>query len=129
MDIKDLSPKMQNFILQHSPSDIMYAIKNPDTVDDALIEQCVEAASRAIDKHTNRTFYARTQTRLYNVPGWQTGFERVLYLDDDLLTVTTLTNAMHSTLCSVRGANQRRMRFIPASPSAGAASAAASPFG
>jgi hypothetical protein len=29
MDIKDLSPKMQNFILQHNPSDIMYAIKNP----------------------------------------------------------------------------------------------------
>ena len=29
MDIKDLSPKMQNFIMQHSPSDIMYAIKNP----------------------------------------------------------------------------------------------------
>ena len=67
-------------------------IKTPDTVDDALIEQCIEAASRAIDKYTNRTFYARTQTRLYNVPGWQTGFERVLYLDDDLLTVTTLTN-------------------------------------
>jgi hypothetical protein len=28
MDIKDLSPKMQNFIMQHSPGDIMYAIKS-----------------------------------------------------------------------------------------------------
>lgn len=58
-----------------------------DATDDAVIEDLVEAASRAIDRFTGRTFYARSETRLYDTPGAAT-----LWLDDDLLTVTALTN-------------------------------------
>lgn len=62
-------------------------IDSTDTTDDGVIEQCIEAASRYIDNETGRTFYARTETHYHDVPGG-----RVLKLDDDLLTITTLTN-------------------------------------
>ena len=64
--------------------------KNVDSVnaaDDTSIEDIIEAASRFIDTETGRTFYARTETRSFDVPGG-----RELRLDDDLLTITTLTN-------------------------------------
>ena len=60
-----------------------------------MIEQCIEAASRYIDNETGRTFYARTETRYYDVSG-----SRVLKLDDDLLTITTLTNGDDNTIAS-----------------------------
>ena len=62
-------------------------IASSDATDDTVIEQCIEAASRYIDNETGRTFYARTDTRYYDVPSGRT-----LKLDDDLLTITTLTN-------------------------------------
>lgn len=62
-------------------------ISSTDAGDDTVIEQCVEAASRYIDGEVGRTFYARTETRYYDTPG-----SRILKLDDDLLTITTLTN-------------------------------------
>jgi hypothetical protein len=55
--------------------------------DDAVIEDMVEMASRLIDKETGRTFYARTETHYFDYTS-----SRSLYMDDDLLTVTTLTN-------------------------------------
>lgn len=62
-------------------------LENTDTVDDNVIIDIIEGASRWIDAETGRTFYARTETRYYDVPE-----DRFLPLDDDLLTVTTLTN-------------------------------------
>ena len=65
-----------------------------DLTDDRTIEQTVEAASRVIDGLCNgRTFYARTETRLFDVP-----FGRELKVDDDLLTITTLTNGDSTVL-------------------------------
>jgi len=58
-----------------------------DADDDTVIEGLVEAVSRYLDDLTLRTFYARAETRLFDLPPG-----RELRLDDDLLTVTTLTN-------------------------------------
>lgn len=56
-----------------------------DTSDDAVIEDLLEAASRYADEA--RSFYPRVETRYFDVPR---GVE--LWLDDDLLDLTTLTN-------------------------------------
>ena len=62
-------------------------IGSTDTDDDKVIEDLVEASSRYIDRWTGRTFYARTETRYFDIPEG-----RELEMDDDLLTITTLTN-------------------------------------
>lgn len=58
-----------------------------DADDDAAIETVIEGVSRYIDLKTQRTFYARTATRYYDLPS-----SRELELDDDLLTITELLN-------------------------------------
>ncbi len=63
-------------------------IDNVNAEDDTSIEDIIEAASRFIDTETGRTFYARTETRNFDVPVGT----RELRLDDDLLAITTLTN-------------------------------------
>lgn len=70
-------------------------IDSTDSGDDAVIEDLIEAASRHIDAQTGRTFYARTETRYFSVPGG-----RELRFDDDLLTITTLTNGDAATVAS-----------------------------
>ena len=65
----------------------MKNVTSTDTADDAVIERMIEQASRYMDAQTGRTFYAREDTRYFDVPGG-----RELRLDDDLLTITTLTN-------------------------------------
>lgn len=70
-------------------------ITSTDTTDDAVIEDIIEAASRYIDSVTGRTFYARTETRYYSLPRGRT-----LFLDDDLLTITTFTNGDSTTIAS-----------------------------
>lgn len=63
-------------------------IISTDAADDAVIEDMITQASRLIDDITRRTFYARTETHLYDCPR-----DRWLWIDDDdLLTVTKLTN-------------------------------------
>ena len=69
-------------------------ITSTDTTDDGVIGDILESASKLIDTETRRTFYARVETRLYDVPKTDT-----LYIeDDDLLTVTTLTNGDSTVL-------------------------------
>ena len=71
-------------------------IDSTDTTDDAVIGDILEAASRLIDTETRRTFYARIETRNYDVPDGNT-----LYIeDDDLLAITTITNGDATTLAS-----------------------------
>ena len=62
--------------------------------DDPLLETLVEAASRAIDTYCNRRFYAATATRYYESDAVDGCY---LHLDDDLLTITTLTNGDSSS--------------------------------
>jgi hypothetical protein len=56
--------------------------------DDANIDDIIESASRTIDTETMRTFYGRSEVRLFDVPD----NSRELRVDDDLLAVDTLTN-------------------------------------
>lgn len=63
-------------------------LENTDTLDDGVVSAIIEGVSRVIDDICGRTFYARSETRYYSVP--EEG--RELRLDDDLLTITTLTN-------------------------------------
>ncbi|HEC23056.1 MAG TPA: hypothetical protein ENI95_09075 [Chloroflexi bacterium] len=61
------------------------------TGDDALLGDLVTRASRMIDDHCGRWFSAETQTRYYDAVGAHiTG--QLLFLDADLLSVTTLVN-------------------------------------
>jgi hypothetical protein len=68
-----------------------------NSTDDTVLETIIEAASRYLDDQTGRTFYARTETRLYDIPKG-----RELHLDDDLLTVTTLTNGDSTVIPSTQ---------------------------
>lgn len=43
-------------------------IESTDTTDDAVIGDILEGASRLIDTETRRTFFARIETRKYDVP-------------------------------------------------------------
>ena len=64
-------------------------ITSTDATDDTVIEDIIEAASRYIDAQSGRTFYARSETRYYSVPHEEA---RRLEVDDDLLSIATLTN-------------------------------------
>jgi len=66
---------------------LYHPIDSTDADDDAVIEDLIEAASRHIDRQTGRTFYGRTETHYFDVP-----VGRRMMLDDDLISVTTLTN-------------------------------------
>lgn len=55
-----------------------------DTVDDLLLETCIESASRQIDSHCERVFTSATATRLF-VP--QDSYVTEI---DDLISITTL---------------------------------------
>jgi len=40
-------------------------IPGSDSIDDALLELCIESASRAIDNMTERTYFQGTATRVF----------------------------------------------------------------
>lgn len=68
-----------------------YAIANqtPNAADDVVIDKILEAASRYIDSATGRKFYPRVETRYFSLPN---GDGRQLWMDEDLLAVTSLLN-------------------------------------
>ena len=55
-----------------------------DSVDDSLLETCVESASRQIDTHCERVFTSGTATRVF-VPN-----DSYVTEIDDLISLTTL---------------------------------------
>ena len=59
------------------------------TTDDALLSSCIARAQAYIENQCARTFEAATATRYYR---WTDLEGDTLYLDRDLLAVTTLTN-------------------------------------
>lgn len=69
-----------------------------DTSKDALVEDLITDCSRFIDRYTKRHFYATTETRTYNPDRDIHG--NLLFLDEDLLTVTALTNGDSATLAA-----------------------------
>ena len=66
-----------------------------DADDDAAIENIIEGSSRLIDNLAGRWFYPKTETRYFDVPAG-----REIELDEDLLTVTTLTNGDDTVITS-----------------------------
>lgn len=79
---------LQNFLDFRSTTDT-------DSVDDGVIERLLEGSSRYIDAYCGRTFYPRVETLLLDVPE-----EDPLYINDDLLAVTTLLNGDSDTIAS-----------------------------
>jgi len=61
--------------------------------DDALILKIVRQVSREISEITNRKFYPRIETHYFDTP-----IGADLYLDDDLLEMTALTNGDGNTI-------------------------------
>jgi hypothetical protein len=68
-----------------------------DTNDDSIMSVMLEGISRWIDDQTHRTFYPRIETRLFDYPD-----DEILFLDDDLLSLTTLTNGDSTVITSVQ---------------------------
>jgi hypothetical protein len=66
-----------------------------DATDDGVIVDLLEAASRYMDDKTGRQFYPSIETRLYDIPE-----NSYLWLDADLLSLTTLTNGDASVISS-----------------------------
>ena len=65
------------------------AVRSNGNENDEAIDRLIEAASREIDNTTHRWFIPKTQTRLFRWPGIY-GRGDILYLDADLISVTTL---------------------------------------
>ena len=70
--------------------------QTPPATDDALLASMCTRAQSIIERKTKKKFESRTETRYYDVPS----YGRKLYLDDDLLSVTTLTNGDGTVLAS-----------------------------
>ena len=63
-------------------------------IDDPVLEGCINAASRAIDAYCSRRFYGATDTRYYEMDAVDGDYLR---LDDDLISITTLSNGDDSS--------------------------------
>lgn len=73
-----------------SLTEVKAALRIPsnDTTDDALLELCIESASREIDGVCQRVFYSQSaQTRVY------APLSAVEVITDDIVTITTLKTA------------------------------------
>jgi hypothetical protein len=65
-------------------------LNTSQTDDDVLLASLITKASQAIDTHCMRTFVRRTETRLFDAVQDTDG--NILYVDDDLIGVISLTN-------------------------------------
>lgn len=66
------------------------------TVDDVLLQNFIERATARINSHCQRTFERREETRYYDAVQDVDG--RLLILDDDLLSVTSVVNGDGTTV-------------------------------
>jgi hypothetical protein len=69
-------------------AEVKAALRITDSVDDALIELSIGAASREIDGYCNRVFYSTSATRVYNTDS------ALLLQTDDIVSVTTLKTSI-----------------------------------
>lgn len=73
---------------------------------DAVIDRVLAAASRRIEQETRRWFYPKIETRLYRWPRPEPGLAYRLWLDADLIAVTTLkTKAQDTTPTTIAAAD------------------------
>lgn len=64
-----------------------------DATDDGVIQDLLNASSRFIDLQSRRRFYPSIEAHLFDIPDG-----RDIYLDDDLLEVTTFSNGDSATI-------------------------------
>ena len=96
------------------------AIESLDVVDDAVLEQCIEDASRLIDGHCGgRQFYAAAASYQYDAP--RDG-DRTLWLGQDWLSFSAITNgdgvAVAASLYQSWPANSQHKAALVLRPSA-----------
>ena len=60
--------------------------------DDDLLQEAISDAQTYIESQTNRRFEANTETRYYGRDALDCHNSRILHLDTDLISITTLTN-------------------------------------
>jgi len=78
-------------------ADVKAYIGTSKATDDALMASLIPRASARIDRYCDRTFIRRSaETRKFDAVEDVEG--RVLYLDDDLLSVTSITNGDGATV-------------------------------
>lgn len=70
-----------------SSSPVNYA-----TAEESMLDTLIAQAQEFIEKKTGRRFEANTETRLYGASAQVYHDPKLLLVDEDLLTVTTLTN-------------------------------------
>lgn len=88
-------------------------VESFEIVDDGVIDDIITAASRLIDTHCGRTFYARGETRYFDIPGAGGpldveyydnrkggGGRRTLWFDDDLISITSASNGNGDVIAS-----------------------------
>lgn len=73
------------------------AIESLHVLDDAVLEDIITDASRAVDNHCSRQFFAAAGSGAYDVPDYG---DPVLWMDEDWLTVTSITNGDGSTIAA-----------------------------
>lgn len=73
------------------------AVESIDATDDTVLERCIEDASRAVDVYTGRQFFAASAARYVDTP---TDGDRMIWLGDDWLTITSITNGDGSTIAA-----------------------------
>lgn len=71
-------------------ADVKAYLGTDQTTDDAVITPLIGRATTAIETYCGRSFTARAETRHYDAIQDVNG--QTLYVDDDLLTVTSITN-------------------------------------
>jgi len=64
---------------------------------DFVVDRLIETASRILDRLTRRYFIPRTETRYYPWPPLQASRSHILWLDQDLISVTTLQTQAQDT--------------------------------
>jgi len=78
-------------------AEMRYHLDIDNVADDPLLIDAVADATSFIEDYTNRVFEAATSTRYYDRSALSPENSRLLLVDDDLLTITTLTNGDSSS--------------------------------
>lgn len=84
---------------------------NSTTDDDALLDALIPRAQAGLDRHWHRTFEATSDTTRYFDAARDTD-GLLLYLDEDLASITTITNGDGTTITSAQYTTEPR-NFTP----------------
>ena len=81
-------------------TEVKVLLKITSTTDDALLTILIANAEAQLDRQTHRQFTAATATRKFDAIKDVTGAK--LWLDEDLISITTLTNGDSNTIANTK---------------------------